>query len=1012
MLIFGIDAGIASIGWAVLALDDQTAKIIACGTRMFDAPETDKERKPTNAIRRQMRGMRRVIRRRRQRMNAIRKLLVESNILPNADKSALALNLNPWPLRQQALDRRLTNPELAAILGHIARHRGFRSNAKSDRTANAADETSKMLKAIDITRNRLGQYRTIGEMFATDPAFATTKRNRGGGFSHSILRDDQEAEIRTIFNAQRRLGNQAATDTLEAAFIETAFSQRPLQDSDHLVGECPFIPTERRAARRAYSFELFRLLAKLNNITIETQAAPDRRLSRDEIANVTNNFGAQKSITWKSLRKTLALPPTSRFAGIGPDDEKHDIVARTGAAAEGTYTLRQCLGDAGFQSLLAQPATLDHLAAILSFRADLTSITNAIASLPIEPILIETLGNAVHDGKFNNFSRAGHISAAAARALIPHLATGLVYSEACAQAGFDHASRPAISLTDVKNPVARKAVTEIIKQVKIMAHEFGHPDRIHLELARDIGKSAEERDEITNGINKRNKQRDKNRAELQELLQRDDISADDMLRYELWKEQNGRCLYTDQEISPSELLSTANRVQIDHILPWSRFGDDSFNNKTLCLTSANAEKRGRTPFEWFSAEKTPADWERFQACVESCKSMKNFKKRGHYLRRNAAEIEERFRARNLGDTRYATRLALDLLARKFYPGAQTRHVLARPGALTAKLRQGWGLESLKKSADGKRLNDDRHHALDAIVVAACTESMLNRLTRAFQDAERRGLGRDFRALEQPWDGFRTEVQNALATIIVSRAERHRARGKAHDATIKQVRERNGKPIVFERKPIDKLTNADLEKIKDPERNAAIIDSLRTWIEQGKPKNALPLSPKGDPIGKIRLATNDKPAVPVSGGTADRGDMARIDVFVKPDAKNRPRFYLVPIYPHQIATLAAPPDRAVDNGKDESVWTTIDTSFHFKFSIYGNSLLEITKPDGEVISGYFKGLDRSVAAITLGEHQNPLAIKKGIGTRTLLSFRKFNIDRLGRITEIKQETRTWHGVACI
>ncbi|OYV68964.1 MAG: type II CRISPR RNA-guided endonuclease Cas9 [Acidiphilium sp. 21-60-14] len=1011
MLIFGIDAGIASIGWAVLTIDDNTAKIIACGTRMFDAPETDKERKPTNAIRREKRGMRRVFRRRRQRMNAIRKLLAESSLLPNADKSALALNLNPWPLRQQALDRRLTNPEFATILGHIARHRGFRSNAKSDRSANAADETSKMLKAIATTRDRLGQYRTIGEMFATDPAFTTTKRNRGGGFSHSILRDDQEAEIRKIFSTQRRLGNQVATESLEATFIEIAFSQRPLQDSDHLVGACPFIPTERRAARRAYSFELFRLLAKLNTITIETPAAPDRRLSRDEIANVANDFGAQKTITWKSLRKTLALPPTSRFAGIGPDDEKHDIVARTGAAAEGTYAIRQCLGDAGWKSLLTQPATLDHLAAILSFRADLTSITQAIASLPFEPILIETLCDAVHNGKFNNFSRAGHISATAARALIPHLATGLVYSEACSAAGFDHAARPEISLDDVRNPVARKAVTEIIKQVKVIAHEFGHPDRIHLELARDVGKSADERDEITRGIEKRNRERDKNRNELQELLHRDHVSPDDMLRYELWKEQNGRCLYTDREISPPDLLATANAVQIDHILPWSRFGDDSFNNKTLCLTSANADKRGRTPFEWFSADKTPHDWELFQARVESCKSMKNFKKRGHYLRRNAAEIEERFRARNLGDTRYATRLALDLLARKFYPGAQTRHVLARPGALTAKLRQGWGLESLKKSSDGQRQNDDRHHALDAIVVAACTESMLNRLTRAFQEAERRGLGRDFRALDQPWDGFRTDVQTAFAAITVSRAERHRARGEAHAATIKQVRERNGKPIVFDRKPVDKLTLADLANVKDPERNAAIIESLRAWIEQGKPKNSPPLSPKGDPISKIRLATKDKPAVLVRAGTADRGDMARIDVFVKPDAKNRPRFYLIPIYPHQIATLAAPPNQAVDNGKDEPDWTTIDASFHFKFSIYSNSLLEITKPDGEIICGYFKGLNRSVAAITLAEHQNPLAVKQGIGTRTLLSFRKFNIDRLGRIAEIKQETRTWHGVAC-
>ncbi len=1000
MHIFGIDAGIASIGWAVLNLTDDTGTIIACGTRMFDAPETAKERKPTNAIRR-----------RAQRMAAIRRLLAEADILPNTHNDALALGLDPWSLRRTALDHRLTNPELATILGHIARHRGFRSNAKTETSSNAADETSKMRKAINATRDRLGQYRTVGELFATDPAFATTKRNRGGGFTRSILRDDQQDEIRTIFATQRRLGNPATTDQLETTFIDTAFSQRPLQDSDHLVGFCPLIPTERRAARRAYSFELFRLLAKLNTITIHT-AANDRRLTRDEIATLTADFGSQKSITWKSLRKLLSLPVTARFADINPDDESRDIVARTGNAAEGSYTIRTLVGDAGWKSLLADRPTLDHLAAILSFRADLTSITTAIQALPLEPILIQTLCDGVHDSKFNQFSRPGHISAAAAHALIPHLATGLVYSAACAELGFNHAARPEISLDDVKNPIARKAVSEILKQVSVMVHEFGKPERIHLELARDVGKSAEERDQITKGIEDQNKRRDKNRNEFKELLQRDHVSADDMLRYELWKEQNGRCLYTDAEIPITALTAAANHVQVDHILPWSRFGDDSYPNKTLCLTSAHTAKRGRTPFEWFSADKSPDDWARFQARVESCKSMKGFKKRSHYLRRNAAEVEERFRARNLGDTRYATRLALDLLARKFYPGIETRHVLARPGALTARLRQGWGIESLKKDQDGKRHADDRHHALDAIVLAACSESMLNRLTRAFKDAERQGLGRDFRALDQPWDGFRTDVIEAFARIFVSRAERHRARGEAHAATIKQVRERDGKLIVYERKSIEKLSLADLTCVKDPDRNQAIIGALRTWIESGKPKTSAPLSPNGDPISKIRLSTTDKPAVLVRDGTADRGDMARIDVFAKPNPKGILRYYLVPIYPHHIVSLAVPPDRAVDNGKDEADWTIIDPSYTFKFSIYGNSLLEVAKPNGEIIMGYFKGLNRSVAAIALAEHQNPLATKQGLGTRTLLSFRKFNIDRLGRISEIKQETRTWHGVACI
>lgn len=149
------------------------------------------------------------------------------------------------------------------------------------------------------------------------------------------------------------------------------------------------------------------------------------------------------------------------------------------------------------------------------------------------------------------------------------------------------------------------------------------------------------------------------------------------------------------------------------------------------------------------------------------------------------------------------------------------------------------MNSSKKDANGKRIPDDRHHALDAIVVAACSEAMLNRLTRAFQEAERLGLGRDFRNLDPPWNGFCTQVLAAVENVFVSRAERHRARGEAHAETIKQVRKRNGRPKVYERRPVADLKIGDLERIKDAERNSAPIAALRAWIEAGKPKDALP-----------------------------------------------------------------------------------------------------------------------------------------------------------------------------
>src|SRR5690606_37423962 len=97
--------------------------------------------------------------------------------------------------------------------------------------------------------------------------------------------------------------------------------------------------------------------------------------------------------------------------------------------------------------------------------------------------------------------------------------------------------------------------------------------------------------------------------------------------------------------------------------------------------------------------------------IETNKDLRGFKKR-NYLLKNAREREEQFRSRNLNDTRYAARLLAEAV-KLFYPSGErqekggNRRVFTRPGALTAALRHAWGLESLKKTPDGKRVRDDR-----------------------------------------------------------------------------------------------------------------------------------------------------------------------------------------------------------------------------------------------------------------------------------------------------------------
>ncbi len=1032
MRVLGIDGGIASIGWAVVEVehDDGEApvgKVLGVGVRTFEAPETDKERTPKNQIRRQFRAQRRVISRRRQRMNAIRELFKVHALLPSNKKHELRVpSLDPWQLRAEGLDRLLTPPEFAIALGHIARHRGFRSNAKRDRGANAAGETKGMLGNIEATRQPLlnHQYRTVGEMLARDPAFSDHKRNRGGAFTRSVLRDDQQDEVNILFRNQRRFGSAVAKEDLQAAFVATAFSQKGFQSSEQMVGDCPFEAGQKRAARFSPSFERFRFLSRLATLRLLTGRA-ERRLSEDEIGRAANGFGSTVGISFIALRKLLELETNTRFDGVGRDDERRDVVARNGGACDGTNALRKifvvAVGDMRWRELAARGEALDRIASALTFREDVTDIRAGIAETGVEPAIVEAVMAGLDAGAFKKFKGTGHISALAARNMLPGLMRGLDYFEAAAEAGYDHSARPATCVEKVGSPVARKALVEMLKQVTAVHHAYGPFDRIHVELARDVGKSLEERGKLERGIEERTAAKNHLRDEMRDLLKVADVSGEDLLRYELWKEQGGKSLYTDAAIPIQAVLATDNRVQVDHILPWSRFGDDSYINKTICLSGENQDKGGATPHEWFSAKKSSAEWEAYSARVEMAK-IKGRKKR-NFLLKNAKDVEDKFRSRNLNDTRYATRVLLDELKRRYPAPEGEVRIFSRPGELTSKLRRAWGIERLKKGPDGKRLTDDRHHALDAMVVAAISNGQLQRLTRAHQEAEEMGLARDFRGLPEPWVGFREQAEAALRDIFVSRAEVHRARGEAHAATIKQVRQVDGADVVFERKAIEKLTLKDLALIPVPEPygkvanpmklHAKTVASLQAWIEAGKPKSAdkLPRSPKGDVIRKVRVSTSDKVAVDVRGGTADRGDMARVDVFQKATLRGVRQYFVVPVYPHEIALLPEPPMKAVAANQPVSDWPQIDDKYGFLWSIYRMSLIELTKSDGEVILGYFRGMDRATGAIHLSAVNDSTLIRRGIGARTLKEFKKLTVDRLGDVAAIDCEVRTWRGKAC-
>jgi len=1045
-LTFGIDLGIGSCGWAVLqhpSAYGDVGKIVSLGSWCFDVPETSKERTPTNQVRRGNRLLRRVIRRRRQRMAEIRHLFHTTGLLSSNDRDVLKRpGLNPWELRARGLDEPLTPIEFSLALGHIAKRRGFKSAAKR-KVENSSGDDKKMLAALNKTKERLARYRTVGEMFARDPDFTFRRRNRNGLFDRTCDREDLIHEVSRLFAAQRRLGQNFASPELEGDFKTTAFRQLPMQDSERLVGSCPFEPDEKRSAKLAPSYERFRLLTRLINLRIKTVNG-ERPLTSEELAKVTADIGKTAKLSARQVRKLINLAKNESFTNIKQEDEDRDIVARTGEAMPGTAALRKSFGETLWATMRHHAEQLDAIAHVLSFFETNKTIVQKLGDMGLEPEVDNALREGLGSGSFSRFKGAGHISAKACRTLLPHLEKGYRYDKACQLAGYNHA---ASSLTyrdqilnktqfnelvkdmgeNIANPIARKALTEGLKQLWAMRNCYGLPGAIHIELARDVGNSLEKRRELENQLDKITAQRKRERTEVQGLLNLTEVNGDTLLRYRLWKEQGGKCFYSGNNINIKQVVAADNSVQVDHILPWSRFADDSFNNKTLSLADENQRKKGRTPHEWFQREKSPEEWQTFVQRIETNKELRGFKKR-NFLLKNAEDAEKKFRNRNLNDTRYATRLIAEA-AKLLYPAGERqekdgkRRIFTRPGALTAALRHAWGLESLKK-VNGKRVRDDRHHALDALTVAAVHEGEIQRLTKSFQEWEQQGLGRLLRYVEQPWPGFRADVLKAYEKIFVVRPERRRARGEGHKATIRQVKKRDNSLVVFERRAVTEIKQSVVEaqkkkkiyqyQIKDPERNKKIDDEIKRWVNDGCPTDMPPRSPHGDVISKVRLESRDKPAIFVRGGTAGRGEIVRVDVFTKPNKRGKDEWYLVPIYPHQVMNKKVwpkPPDRSVVANKDEKEWTQINTEHKFCFSLYPRSYVEVTKKTGEVISGYFSAFNRATGAIDLASANNPANSTKGIGAKTLLKIKKYNVDRFGTRSEIKGEIRTWHGEAC-
>ncbi len=931
----GLDIGTNSIGWCLV---EDGKGIVAMGSRIFpvgvkeDSYAKSGTEESRNAARRTARGIRRGYARYKLRRTELEQLLTANGMM--FDKAVSLPTKQLYSLRREALDRKLELEELGRIFFLMNQRRGFKSNRKEQAKGDEEKKltaTKQAMRDFEARMHAAG-CRTAGEYLATlfddlpenwhnenEPKERIRERQR-------VRRELYQQEFDLIWEKQQQYHPQVLTPELKHQLRDRViFFQRKLKSAKHLVSKCRFEPAKHVVPRSHPLFQEFRILQALSNIRITDRDRVNDLLTMEERDALAVQLGQAEKVNVSLIKEWLDYPRSARINDLG-DLRGHTTWSR----------IRKAVGDDWFEEQ-SKEARLK-LWHTLYFAAD---------EGWIEEYAQRALG--MNDEQAKRFAEVnleldyGSISHKAAQKILPFMREGYDFAGACEQAGYHHSQNeldnPARELKDkltgadideLRNPLVQMTVNETARLVSAVIKQHGRPDMVRVELLRDLKKPKAKRETMRRDMLAKEKQRDAYRDFLKEkgiisnpypsdikkfeLWLELEYSESDVTRlspdmdlkafkkfaeavkpadkekYRLWLECERISPYTGKAIPLSALFTEAYHVE--HILPYSRSLDDSFANKTLCEDAVNTEKGNLTPLEYYEQKRTADELKAFKQRV------KNFSE-GKLAKFLATEVKDDFLNSQFTNSAYIGTEVRKLLRKAF------KDVRVTNGQLTGLLRNKvWNLNTLLNTADGQKNRDDhRHHALDALVIACTTQSLVNRISRESQF--------DFRGVQRvpdvglPWNTFRVDAAEKLNAMLVSykggkrllttKTNKYRhsmahegkpekwqrtkaVRGPLHEETLYgriTLQHKGSKEETYVvRKALTSLTKPEqLENIVDPVVRKTVQDHV---AKHGSLKEALkmpvymPVKKENEsklvPIKKVRLRTNAEELVELRPGT--------------------------------------------------------------------------------------------------------------------------------------------------
>lgn len=813
--VLGLDLGVGSIGWCLIEKDDDNTpkRIIRMGSRIVPI-SSDEETGYTkgnaiskNADRTAKRTARKCYDRYQLRRQALVNLIKRLNMLPNKELMLEQTPLEIWQKRADAASKEITLEALGRVLLHINQKRGY----KHSRLSNADRKETAYVQEVNSRYDELkAEGLTIGQHFAAKLKENEQTSNDGKKYYNYRIKEQvyprhaYEEEVKKILEIQSQFHADVLTPDVCREIMDIIFYQRDLKFCKNLVSLCEFeshtITKDGKeitigpkvAPRTSPLAQLSSILETSNNITIrnrrndELYISPEQRkaiadfLDNHEVMKLTDLYRilniSRKEGWWagkaigKGLKGNTTKCQIREALGSLPKEQVDSLTAFRlefeEYVDEETGEVRQRVNNT-----LAEQQPLYKLWHMLYSIKDNKELSGALHHLGIDDEKsINKLSNL-------DFRTAGYAnkSAKAIGRILPYLMGGIMYSEACERAGFDHSRRinpgrtlltslPQIQKNDLRQPIVEKILNQLVNIVNALLEKEGTIDEIRVELARELKQSKDERNEAF----KRNNQNERQNKEYAERIKEYGLTPtrNRIMKMKMWEESEYTCMYCGQPINVTEFLQGAD-VEREHIIPRALLFDNSFTNQVCSCRRCNSQKGMRTAYDFIADDKGQEGLDLYIERINDLFDRKKISRSklnrllvSHkaYVSRKAQgketeedkELWENFIDRQLRQSQYIAKKSVEMLQQV------CKNVYTTTGSVTDFVRHQWGydeilhdlnFERFKKAElttmvtqlhSGKEVEveritnwtkrlDNRHHAVDALAIACTTQGMIQRL---------------------------------------------------------------------------------------------------------------------------------------------------------------------------------------------------------------------------------------------------------------------------------------------